>query len=194
MGTQEGVAFPDSCEENDRVWLQPLPDILDDQILIAGNPDGAGNGGTHLWQAPLFLHIEAFFQIAFLLQNVNNDIVEVVLHNAEACISIIVFCFHISDPVAHLQLLGRIVIKNIVSNLIAHAAVFQKAGLPDLRLRKIKFFFNGHYATPVIAFRIAVWFDFVRYCSRERSSSGGVIQKSFLFSVVTSPASHSARV
>ena len=89
---------------------------------------------------------------------------------------------------------GRIVIKNIVSDLIAHAAVFQKAGLPDLRLSKIKFFLNGHYTTPVIAFRIAVWFALVRYCSRERSSSGGVIRKSFLFSVVTSPASHSARV
>lgn len=78
-------------------------------------------------EAVLF-HLITFFQVPFVLQYVNHDVIEVEYQNSESIWPVLMFFPNVFNPLADCHLLLRRIIEDIVPDFIAEALVLPEGG------------------------------------------------------------------
>ena len=138
VGTKQRIAFADAGQKHYRVLWCVLLNMLDDQAVRIADLEQIAHCFDNPVETVLLLELEAGFHVAFLLQQVNDDVVKVKYDQREAIRAFGVLVLHVGDPLPDLQLLFGRIIEHVVADLVAQPLVLAKGRLFDLLLRDIQ--------------------------------------------------------
>ena len=138
VGAKQRIAFADASQKNHCVLGRVLLNMLDDQAVRIADLDQIADCFDNPVEAVLLLELEASIHVAFLFQQVNDDVVEVKHDQREAIRAFGILVLHVSDPLPDLQLFFGRVVEHVVAYFVAQPLVLAKGRLFDLLLRDIQ--------------------------------------------------------